>query len=141
MSGSSAWTSPKNSMPSLYASEDVFGVTVREYLRLLVIQGYKLIVIVNGHGGENHIRVLERLAKEFTATTDARVSTPSPPSLKEAYRILVMPPRWRPPFFPTCTLSAWTYPPCRLRASRSTTWIMPLWTTPPSADIPTPTLL
>lgn len=64
---------PNNSMPSLYASEDVFGVTVREYLRLLVIQGYKLIVIVNGHGGENHIRVLERLAKEFTATTDCRV--------------------------------------------------------------------
>ena len=64
---------PANCMPSLYASEDVFGVTVREYLRLLVIQGYKLIVIVNGHGGENHIHTLERLAKEFTETTDSTV--------------------------------------------------------------------
>jgi Uncharacterized protein, putative amidase len=64
---------PKNCMPSLYASEEVFGVTIREYLRLLVVQGYKLIVMVNGHGGENHINTLERLAREFTETTDSVV--------------------------------------------------------------------
>ena len=62
---------PANSMPSLYASEEVFGIAVREYLRLLAVQGYKLIVIVNGHGGENHINVLQRLAREFTETTDS----------------------------------------------------------------------
>nr|MDD6335171.1 creatininase family protein [bacterium] len=64
---------PKNSMKSLYINEDAFGVAVREYLRVLVEQEYKLIVIINGHGGENHIRTLERLAAEFTATTPAKV--------------------------------------------------------------------
>lgn len=64
---------PKNSMPSLYASEDSFSSAMREMLRLLVLQRYRLIVIVNGHGGENHIAALRRLAAEFTATTDSTV--------------------------------------------------------------------
>jgi len=64
---------PANSMPSLYTREEVFGIIVQEYLRLLAIQGYKLVVIVNGHGGENHIEVLERLAKEFTNTSECAV--------------------------------------------------------------------
>ena len=64
---------PENNMKSLYAREDAFGAAIREYLRILVAQGYKLIVIVNGHGAENHIRTLERLAAEFTAETESRV--------------------------------------------------------------------
>jgi len=64
---------PANSMPSLYATEDVFSIMVREYLRLLVIQGYKFIIIVNGHGGENHLRVLDNLAKEYTAAGECTV--------------------------------------------------------------------
>ena len=64
---------PANSIPSMYAHEDIFGATVREMLRLLVHQGYKLIVIVNGHGATNHIQQLNRLAKEFTATTSCKV--------------------------------------------------------------------
>lgn len=64
---------PSGSMPSLYVPEDAFSIAVRAYLKLLVTQGYKLIVIVNGHGGENHMRVLENLAREFTATTESTV--------------------------------------------------------------------
>jgi creatinine amidohydrolase/Fe(II)-dependent formamide hydrolase-like protein len=64
---------PANSMPSLYSPEDVFGVVVRARLDLLVRQGYRLIAIVNGHGAENHIAVLERLAREYTASGPARV--------------------------------------------------------------------
>lgn len=64
---------PKNQMPSLYASEDAFSSAMREHLNLLVKQKYKLIVIINGHGGENHIAALLRLAKEFTATTESTV--------------------------------------------------------------------
>ena len=50
---------PKNSVKSFYAREDLFAVTVREHLRLLVQQEYKLIVIVNGHGawGQRQDRV------------------------------------------------------------------------------------
>jgi creatinine amidohydrolase len=64
---------PANTMPSFYIPEDAFGVAVREYLNLLVKQKYKLIVIINGHGGENHINTLTRLAKEFTAETESTV--------------------------------------------------------------------
>lgn len=64
---------PANSIPSFYAKEDVFGLMVRECLSQLVKQGYKLIVIVNGHGAENHINTLIRLAKEFSNQTDSKV--------------------------------------------------------------------
>ena len=64
---------PANSMKSLYATEDAFAIAVREYLRLLATQDYKLIVIVNGHGATNHIYTLKRLAAEFTETTTSTV--------------------------------------------------------------------
>lgn len=64
---------PANSLKSLYTPEDVFGVVVRARLDLLVRQDYKLIVIVNGHGADNQIATLERLAAEFTAQGPAHV--------------------------------------------------------------------
>ncbi len=64
---------PNNTMKSLYWPEEVFGVVVREYLHLLVQQGYKLIVLVNGHGADGQIATLERLAVEFSNTTPAKV--------------------------------------------------------------------
>lgn len=64
---------PKNSMKSLYAREDIFAITVREYLRLLVQQQYKLIVIVNAHGAWGQKSTLQRLAVEFTNETSSHV--------------------------------------------------------------------
>ena len=64
---------PNNTMKSLYWPEEVFGVMVREYLRLLVAQEYKLIVLVNGHGATGQIETLNRLAIEFSNTTASRV--------------------------------------------------------------------
>ncbi len=64
---------PANSVKSYYAREDIFALTVREYLRLLTEQGYKLIVIVNGHGAEGQRSSLARLAIEFTGETDSHV--------------------------------------------------------------------
>ncbi len=64
---------PANSMKSFYAREDIFAVTVREHLRLLVQQGYRLIVLVNGHGAWGQRSTLERLAVEFSNETDSRV--------------------------------------------------------------------
>jgi creatinine amidohydrolase len=64
---------PANSMKSLYTMEDVFALVMRARLDLLVAQGYKLIVIINGHGAANHIATLERLAKEYSARGPARV--------------------------------------------------------------------
>lgn len=64
---------PANSMKSFYAREDIFAITIREYLRLLVQQGYKLIVIVNGHGAMGQRATLDRLAIEYSNETDSRV--------------------------------------------------------------------
>lgn len=64
---------PNNSMKSFYAREDIFAITVREHLRLLVQQKYKLIVIVNAHGAWGQRETLSRLATEFSNETDSRV--------------------------------------------------------------------
>ncbi len=55
---------PQNPVKSLYFEEGTFAVTVRELIRLLRQDGYRLIVIVNGHGAPNHQRTLQRLAAE-----------------------------------------------------------------------------
>ena len=64
---------PANVLKSLYFREEYLALLVREVLELLVRQGYRLIVIVNGHGAANHLNLLERLAAEFTAESPARV--------------------------------------------------------------------
>lgn len=64
---------PKNTMKSLYSREDVFGVTVREYLRLLTEQEYRLIVLVSGHAAKNQIALLTRLAAEFSNESRSKV--------------------------------------------------------------------
>src|SRR5579859_4579724 len=64
---------PANSMKSMYSPEEIFGMVVRARLDLLVKQQYRLIVIINGHGAQNHLITLGRLAAEFTAESSAKV--------------------------------------------------------------------
>ncbi len=64
---------PKNTMPSMYAREDIFAITVREYVRLLVKQEYKLIAIMNGHGATGQVQSLDRLCAEFNGESSSRV--------------------------------------------------------------------
>jgi creatinine amidohydrolase len=58
---------------SFYAPEEVLAVTVRSYLDLLLKQHYRLIVLLNGHGADNQIQTLQRLATEYTNTSPATV--------------------------------------------------------------------
>jgi creatinine amidohydrolase len=64
---------PANVLSSLYFHEEILALVLREYLQLLIRQKYKLIVVVNGHGALNHVQTLERVCKEFTAISPARV--------------------------------------------------------------------
>lgn len=64
---------PRNTMKSFYTPEEMFALMIREYLRLLVCQGYRLIVIVNGHGADNQVAALQRLCTEFSNETDSKV--------------------------------------------------------------------
>lgn len=73
---------PKSPVKSFYAREDMFAIIVREHLRLLVQQGYKLIVVVNGHGAWGQKGTLDRLAVEFSNETDSRVITYMPEVLE-----------------------------------------------------------
>jgi creatinine amidohydrolase len=58
---------PGNSLPSLYAAEEVFALVVREQVRLAQKWGIKLLAVVTGHAAENQIQTLDRLAFEFNA--------------------------------------------------------------------------
>ena len=54
-------------LPSHYASEDVFGLVIREQLRMIFSWPVQLVVIISGHGATNHLQVLERIAAEYSA--------------------------------------------------------------------------
>ena len=64
---------PANSLPSMYAAEEIFALLIREQLLLVQRMGFRLIVIVSGHAAENHITVLERLTLEFSTESPFEV--------------------------------------------------------------------
>ena len=68
---------PANALQSLYCREEFLVLMLRELLGMLVNLEYRLIVIVNGHGATNHIGTLERLSREYTASSPARVMVAS----------------------------------------------------------------
>jgi len=77
---------PANSLPSSYCPEEVLAVLVREVLREIRELGAGLAVLVNGHGAENQIATLTRLAVEITHTVGPRVyfRMAAPQSMVEA---------------------------------------------------------
>lgn len=64
---------PCNSLPSMYASEEIFALTVRENLRLTAAMGFKVLVAISGHAATNQIETLRRVAAEFNATGQIQV--------------------------------------------------------------------
>jgi creatinine amidohydrolase len=64
---------PANVLKSLYCREEFLALLLRELLDRLIRLEYRLIVIVNGHGATNQLGTLERLSREFSAASSARV--------------------------------------------------------------------
>lgn len=65
---------PSTTLRSHYFDEGVFGVVLREQLRLLVdAWQFRNVVVVNGHGAENHLAAIGRLSTEFTRSRNAKV--------------------------------------------------------------------
>ena len=64
---------PTATWKSHYYQEHLFGLVVASTVEMLISQGYKAIVIVNGHGAWNQLETLDRLAKHYSHTTDAAV--------------------------------------------------------------------
>jgi creatinine amidohydrolase len=57
---------PGLSLTSLYIDEDIFLNVVRELIKGLKIQGFRVITIVNGHGGKFHVIGLIKTAIQET---------------------------------------------------------------------------
>ncbi len=55
---------PDNAVKSLYFEESAFGITVREIVRGLKADPFRVLVLLNGHGAPNHQRTLQRIAVE-----------------------------------------------------------------------------
>ena len=69
---------------SLYFEESAFGIAVRDLVRALAADSFRVIVLVNGHGATNHIRTLERIAREEARRDEVTVMSlmvwvPPPP--------------------------------------------------------------
>jgi len=64
---------PSATWHSHYYSERVFGLIVASTIEMLISEGYKVIIIVNGHGAWNQVETLERLSKWYSNTTDTLV--------------------------------------------------------------------
>jgi creatinine amidohydrolase len=69
---------PGNPLKSLYFEEGAFAVTVRELVRGLKANGYRLIILISGHGAPNHVRTLERLAVEESESPAVHVRLARP---------------------------------------------------------------
>jgi creatinine amidohydrolase len=57
---------PGFSIPSLYNEESVFGAIVQDFVQKFKRQEFKVVVLVSGHGGQNHFMTLMRIAREQT---------------------------------------------------------------------------
>lgn len=65
---------PTATWQSHYAPEHLFGIVVASRLEMMIRGGYRVIVIVNGHGATNHLLTLERLSIHYSRTTPCRVT-------------------------------------------------------------------
>lgn len=73
---------PANSMRSLYFDDSVFALTVREFVRSLDHNEYRVIALVNGHAAGLHVAALQRVAAEESRPPELTVlyhGTWSPP--------------------------------------------------------------
>ncbi len=64
---------PKNKLKSLYWPQDLFEKIMAQYIEMLISADYRLIVMVNGHGADNQVEILEKLAKKYTESTNTTV--------------------------------------------------------------------
>lgn len=64
---------PANAVKSMYWPEELFSAVVRQQALFLIELGFRTVVFVNGHGADNQIAALERIAASLTEETHAKV--------------------------------------------------------------------
>ena len=66
---------PENTVKSMYWPPELFEAVMRQHIEFLCRMGYRLIVLLNGHGADRQIEILERLSEEYTERGKVRVLT------------------------------------------------------------------
>lgn len=64
---------PENTVRSMYWPPELFEQIIRQQIRFLSDMGYRLIVLVNGHGADRQLEILEKIAEQFSDKRTARV--------------------------------------------------------------------
>lgn len=64
---------PKNTIKSMYWPENLFRAIIKQQITFLCNMGFRTVIIVNGHGSDNQIRVLSELAELLSAELSSRV--------------------------------------------------------------------
>ena len=64
---------PANTVKSMYWPEGLFTAIIYQQAQFLLTVGFRTVVMVNGHGADNQIAALDRIADELTAETGACV--------------------------------------------------------------------
>lgn len=64
---------PANSIRSMYWPEDLFSAIVSQQARFLIGMGFRTVVFVNGHGADNQIAALNKIAASLSGETGVRV--------------------------------------------------------------------
>jgi creatinine amidohydrolase len=64
---------PANSVDSIYFEESAFGISVRELVARVRSAGFRIVILVNGHGASNHQATLRRIAAEADRPGSQRV--------------------------------------------------------------------
>jgi creatinine amidohydrolase len=64
---------PTAAWKSHYYREEIFALVVSQAVGMLIETGYRMVVLVNGHGAWNQLESLERLARHYSHTTEALV--------------------------------------------------------------------
>jgi creatinine amidohydrolase len=65
---------PANTYRSFYFREEVFALVLRDLVGMARANGYRLVYIVNGHGAENQLGVIQRLCAELDDPPALRVA-------------------------------------------------------------------
>jgi creatinine amidohydrolase len=65
---------PNRTWNSHYLPQEIFAIRLAAELRILIGQGYKYILVANGHGATNQIDTVNRLCIELSNTTPAKLA-------------------------------------------------------------------
>jgi len=64
---------PSTLWKSHYYQEHVFALVLASKIEMFINHGYKVIMIVNGHGAVNHMETIKRLSKYYSHVSDCAV--------------------------------------------------------------------